>query len=93
MRERIVSERKPRLESFIETSTRFVDSISTLDLNLANSNYTGAIHGEGSVSVTMDAASTWTLTGDSYITSLSGDLSGLDLNGYTLYVNGAVWTA
>ena len=70
-----------------------VDSISTLNLDLTNSYYTGAIQGEGSVSVTMDAASIWTLTGDSWISSLHGDLSGLDLNGYTLYVNGAVWTA
>ena len=69
-----------------------MDSISTLVLDLTNSSYTGAIRGEGSVSVTMDAASTWTLTGDSYITSLSGDLSGLDLNGYTLYVNGVAYT-
>ena len=70
-----------------------MDSISALVLDLTNSSYTGAIQGEGSVSVTMDAASTWTLTGDSYITSLSGDLSGLNLNGYSLYVNGAVWKA
>lgn len=53
----------------------------------------GTYIAEGSVSVTMDAASTWTLTGDSYITSLSGNLSGLNLNGYSLYVNGAVWKA
>ena len=69
-----------------------VDSISILDLSLTNSSYTGAIRGEGSVSVTMDAASTWTLTGDSFITSLDGDLSGLSLNGYTLYVNGVAYT-
>ena len=70
-----------------------VDSISTLVLDLTNSSYTGAIQGEGSVSVTMDAASTWALTGDSYITSLSGDLSGLNLNGYTLCVNGVAYAA
>ena len=69
-----------------------VDSISTLVLDLTNSSYTGAIQGEGSVSVTMDAASTWTLTGDSYITALDGDLSGLDLNGYTLFVNGVAFS-
>ena len=69
-----------------------VDSISTLVLDLTNSSYTGAIQGEGSVSVTMDAASTWTLTGDSYITALDGDLSGLDLNGYTLYINGVAFS-
>ncbi len=68
-----------------------VDSISTLVLDLTNSSYTGAIQGEGSVSVTMDSASSWKLTNDSYITSLSGDLSGLDLNGYTLYINGVVY--
>ena len=69
-----------------------VDSISTLVLDLTNSSYTGAIQGEGSVSVTMDAASTWTLTGDSYITALDGDLSGLDLNGYTLFINGVAFS-
>ncbi|MBQ6317262.1 MAG: right-handed parallel beta-helix repeat-containing protein [Oscillospiraceae bacterium] len=69
-----------------------VDSISTLVLDLTNSSYTGAIRGEGSVSVTMDAASTWTLTGDSYITALDGDLSGLDLNGYTLFINGVAFS-
>jgi hypothetical protein len=69
-----------------------VDSISALVLDLTNSSYTGAIRGEGSVSVTMDAASTWTLTGDSYITALDGDLSGLDLNGYTLFINGVAFS-
>ena len=43
--------------------------------------------------MTLDAGSTWTLTGDSYVTSLDGELSGLDLNGYTLYVNGVVYAA
>ena len=42
--------------------------------------------------MTMDAASTWTLTGDSYITSLDGDLSGLNLNGYTLFINGVAFS-
>ena len=68
-----------------------VDAISSLSLNLTNSSYTGAIQGDGSVSVTMDAGSTWVLTGDSTISSLSGDLSGLELNGYTLYIDGVAF--
>lgn len=68
-----------------------VDAISSLTLNLNNSSYTGAITGEGKIAVTMDAGSTWTLTGDSYVTSLDGDLSGLNLNGFTLYVNGVAY--
>lgn len=68
------------------------DAISSLTLNLSNSHYTGAVTGEGKIAVTMDAGSTWTLTGDSYVTSIDGDLSGLNLNGYTLYVNGVAYT-
>ena len=69
-----------------------VDSISSLSLSLENSQYTGAIQGDGKVSVTMDAESTWTLTGDSWISTLDGDWSGLDLNGYTLFINGVAFS-
>jgi len=70
-----------------------VDSISTLDMNLTNSSsYTGAINSDGTsasvLSVTLDSTSTWTLTADSYITSFTGSLSNVNLNGHTLYVNG-----
>ncbi len=65
-----------------------VDEISSLEFNLSSSNYEGNIQGEGSVLVSMDADSTWTLNGDSHISSLSGDFRGLNLNGYTLYING-----
>lgn len=65
-----------------------VDSISSLTLNLTDSSYEGMIDGKGDVSVTLDENSTWTLTGDSYITSFEGDLSDVNTNGYTLYVNG-----
>ena len=69
-----------------------VDAISSLTLNLTEGSYlTGAVTGEGNIAVTLDASSAWTLTGDSYISSLSGDLSGLDLNGFTLYVNGVAY--
>lgn len=59
-------------------------------LNLVNQHITGAItmDSASSVAVSLDSASTWTLTGDSYITSFSGDMSNVNTNGYTLYVNG-----
>ena len=69
-----------------------VDSISSLEFNLTASSYTGAINTEGDagyVSVTLDGSSTWTLTGDSYISEFNGDISNVDMNGYTLYINGA----
>jgi hypothetical protein len=70
-----------------------VDSISTLNMSLTNSSsYTGAINSDGTsasvLSVTLDSTSTWTLTADSYITSFTGSLSNVNLNGHTLYVNG-----
>ena len=41
--------------------------------------------------MTMDETSTWILTGDSCIASLSGNTDGIDLNGYALYVNGVMY--
>lgn len=41
----------------------------------------------GKVSVTLDKTSTWTLTGDTYVTEFNGDASNVISNGYTLYVN------
>lgn len=73
-----------------------VDEISSLDLTLVESVFTGSINAEkaaGTVNVTLEEGATWTLDGDSYITSLAGDTSGIDLNGHTLYVNGEAWTA
>ena len=46
----------------------------------------------GTVSVTLDAGSTWTLTGDSYVTEFSGDAANVISNGYTLYVGGTALT-
>ena len=68
-----------------------VDAISSLKLVLTNSSYIGCVTGEGSVDVTLDENSTWTLAGDSYISSLSGNTDGIDLNGYALYVNGVMY--
>ena len=70
-----------------------VDDISTLDMTLSDgSAFTGTINSTGDageVNVTLDSSSTWTLTGDSYITSFDGDLSQINANGYQLYVNGS----
>lgn len=79
---------------------------STLTLNLTKgSTFEGYIDGKisnasgtsvssevGTVSVTLDADSTWTLTGDSYVTSFDGDAGNVISNGYTLYVNGTALT-
>ena len=79
-----------------------VGSDSTLTLELTNgSAFTGAIAGQitdakgetvstevGTVHVTLDASSSWTLTADTYITSFTGDPSRIVTNGFSLYVNG-----
>ena len=65
-----------------------VDAISSLALNLVGSSFQGSVSGEGEVRVSMDGNSAWTLTGDSRITSLDGDITRIDANGYHLYVNG-----
>ena len=83
-----------------------VGSDATLTLNLAEgSSFLGTVSGVitnakgdvistevGQVHVTMDDSSTWTLTGDAYITSFSGDAANVIANGYTLYVNGVALT-
>ena len=69
-----------------------VDEVSTLNLLMTNkSAFTGAINSdgaEGDVYVELKDGSTWTLTGDSYITSLTCDADSINLNGHKLYVNG-----
>lgn len=73
-----------------------VDSISTLEMNLkSGSSFTGAINGgnAGEVSLTLDSSSTLTLTGDTYIKSLTNadtTNNNINLNGYKLYVNGSL---
>ena len=82
--------------------TILVGDDSELTLNLTNgSSFTGTISGEitnasgetvstevGTVSVSIDTDSTWTLTADTYISSFDGDISSVNTNGYTLYVDG-----
>ena len=83
-----------------------VGSDSSLTLELTDgSTFEGSIDGAitnakgetvstevGTVSVTLDATSTWTLTGDSYVTEFNGDAANVISNGYTLYVNGVAFT-
>ena len=74
-----------------------VDDISVLNLYLSDASvFTGAINRDGQagdVYVELTAGSKWTLTGDSYITSLSCGADSIDFNGYTLYVDGKAYTA
>ena len=86
--------------------TLLVGSNATLTLNLTEgAAFTGTVSGLitnakgtvvstelGTVNVYLDSSSTWTLTGDAYVTSFTGDASGVVANGYTLYVNGVALT-
>ncbi len=82
--------------------TILVGDNSTLTLTLSEgSTFEGCVSGEitnakgatvssevGTVNVTLDSTSTWTLTADTYITSFNGDATNVIGNGYTLYVDG-----
>lgn len=89
-------------KSQVLEGTILVGSDSTLTLNLTNnSSFEGTVSGQitnakdktistevGTVTVKIDNTSTWTLTGDTYISALDGNLSQINTNGYKLYVNG-----
>ena len=69
-----------------------VDSVSSVTLNIKDgSSYTGAISNKGKTNVAIEAGGTWTLTGDSYVTSLD-NAGTINLNGHKLYVNGVEYT-
>ena len=84
------------------SGTILVGSDSSLTLTLRDgSSFEGTVSGEitnakgdtvsteiGTVSVILDSTSTWTLTGDTYITAFEGQMENVETNGYTLYVNG-----
>ena len=78
------------------TGDILVDEVSTLNLYLSkNSSFTGAINPDGAagdVYVEIEDGSTWTLTGDSYITSLRCGTDSINLNGFKSYVNGEEYT-
>lgn len=82
--------------------TILVGSDSELTMNLADgSTFNGSINGNitnatgnivstetGTVNVTLGDDCTWTLTADTYITSLKGDVSRIKANGHRLFVKG-----
>ncbi len=72
-----------------------VDEVSVLNLYLKNqSSFNGAINSDGAqgeVYVELTDGAKWTLTGDSYITSLTCDADSIDLNGHKLIVNGTAY--
>ena len=82
--------------------TILVGSDSELTMNLADgSTFNGSISGNitnaagntistetGTVNVTLGDDCTWTLTADTYITSLKGDASCVKANGHRLFVKG-----
>ena len=82
--------------------TILVGSDSELTLTLADgSTFNGSINGNitnaegnsistetGTVNVTLGDDCTWTLTKDTYITSLNGDVSSIKANGHRLFVGG-----
>ena len=84
------------------TGTILVGENATLALTLSNGSwFEGTVSGQianskgesvssevGTVSVTLDAESTWSLTADTYISEFTGDAGCVIGNGYTLYVNG-----
>lgn len=64
----------------------YVDSISSLELNLNGSTYTGHINSEGDTKMTLTSGSKWILDGDSTISSFEGSMDDVDLNGYSLNI-------
>ncbi len=75
--------------------TILVDSSSTLTMSLSgNSAFTGAINTsgqKGTVKVTVASGSTWTLTANSYVSSLTNNGT-INTGSYTLYVNGKAYS-
>lgn len=83
-----------------------VSNNSTLALNLTEgTTFKGYVNGNivnatnqtistevGTVTVTLDNNSTWTLTADSYVTEFNGTAANVIANGHTLYVKGTALT-
>lgn len=72
----------------------YIDSISTLTMNMTKSSFTGAINTDNtakSITLKLDSTSKIKLTENSYVTALEDDdttYSNIDFNGFKLYVNG-----
>ena len=71
-----------------------VDEISKLNLYLTDGSvFEGSVDSDGQVYVELSGGSVWKLTGDSVISGLTCDADSIDLNGYTLTVDGRAYTA
>ena len=69
-----------------------VDSISSLNWIMKNTEFKGAINSTGNTTVNVAEGSTWTLTGDSSVSAL--EVSGnIDYGSYTLTVNGQKYSS
>ena len=64
-----------------------VDSISSLTWNMKNTQYKGAVNSTGNATVNVGEGSTWTLSGDSSVSSLTVDGT-IEYGEYSLTVNG-----
>ena len=74
--------------SFALTLTNGSTFEGTFSGDIENSKGTVVSSEIGTVSVSLDDSSTWTLTGDTYVSSFTGNAGNVISNGYTLYVNG-----
>lgn len=82
---------------FYVTNTSSTITLCDVDLSLTSgSAFSGTINTSGqggTVKVTVDSGSTWTLTGDCYVTSVSNSGT-IDYNGYTIHLaDGTTLTA
>ena len=88
------------------TGNIVVDADSVVNVYLSgDSVFTGTINGSSEISSAASSSesagqiyvelndSTWVLTGDSNITALTCGTDSINLNGYTLYVNGTAYTS
>ena len=63
-----------------------------VDGNIVNAANQAVSTEVGTVTVTLDTNSTWTLTADSHVTEFTGTAANVIANGHTLYVNGTALT-
>ena len=69
-----------------------VDDISSLNWSMKNTEFKGAVNSTGNTTVNVADGSTWTLTGDSSVSSL--ELSGnIEYGDYSLTVNGQTYNS
>jgi hypothetical protein len=72
------------------------DALSSVSLTLrGETTYTGTINTANTAraaKVTLEDGATWTLTGNAYLTSFTGQVGSIVTNGFTVFVNGTALT-